>query len=218
MISNPVIAAENFAEKWHGADGVALEAAFYEWHREASIAVRLGLWRFTSQDTLTEALRQSFGPRAARQRTGLMAALSPTVVAPTQLVRAPKEQFIADMFPVLLTHQIKIDCEVRKSGTLLGRLGNKSRINRWLPYGRKLRLFVAACDVPKPYELYWKVRNVGPAAERRKQLRGEIVRDGGHQSKDETTSFSGEHYVEAYVVKEGACVAKDRIQVPIESQ
>ena len=141
-----------------------------------------------------------------------------SLVAPRQMARGPKEQFIADMFPVSLTHQLKIDCEVRKSGTLIGRLRNKSRINRWLPYGRKLRFFVSACGVSPPYDLYWKVRNVGPAAERKKQLRGEIVRDEGKQSRDETTSFSGEHYVEAYVVKDGVCVAKDRIPVPIESQ
>ena len=38
------------------------------------------------------------------------------------------------------------------------------------------------------------------------------------QSKNETTDFSGEHYVEAYVVKNRICVARDRIPVPIESQ
>jgi ABC-type branched-subunit amino acid transport system substrate-binding protein len=72
--------------------------------------------------------------------------------------------------------------------------------------------------VPVPYDLFWKVRNVGPAATRKGQERGEIVRDAGRQWKDERTSFSGEHYVEAYVIKNGVCMAQDRIQVPIESQ
>jgi hypothetical protein len=142
----------------------------------------------------------------------------PAANNPRLLVRAPKEQFIADMFPIRFIHHLKIDCDVRKSGTLIGSLRNKSRLNRWLPYGRQLRFFVASCDVPQPYDLYWKVRNVGAAAERRGQQRGEIVRDAGRQSKEETTDFSGEHYVEAYVVKNGTCVAKDRIHVPIESQ
>lgn len=218
VVSNPVIDAENFAEKWHGPEGARLEIAFYEWHREAYTAVRLGLWRFAGEDALTEAMRRAFGPRAARPRPTSMLAALPRTTAPSALARAPKEQFIADMFPIALTHQLKIDCEVRKSGTLLERLRKRSGINRWLPYGRQLRFCVATCTVPPPYQLYWKVRNVGPAAERRGQLRGEIVRDAGKQWKDETTDFSGEHYVEAYIVKNGVCVAKDRIQVPIASQ
>ena len=217
FIINPVISTENFAEKWRGTDGTALEAAFYDWHREASAAVRLGLWRFGTHDMLTEALRKSFGTRAAKPRTN-SAALPVMPIIPGKPVRAPKEQFIAEIFPLALSHQLKIDCEVRKSDTLVGKLRARSRVNRWLPYGRQLRFVVSSCNVPPPYELYWKVRNVGPAAERKGQERGQIVRDAGSQSRDERASFSGEHYVEAYVVKNGTCVAQDRIQVPIESQ
>jgi hypothetical protein len=217
VVCNPVITTENFAEKWRGPDGAALEAAFYDWHREAQAALKLGLWRFASQETLTEALEKSFGARAAGHRLGTTA-LPLTPIIRTRSARAPKEQFIAEMFPVALSHQLKIDCEVRNSGSLIGKLRNKSRTNRWLPYGRQLRFFVSSCNVPVPYDLFWKVRNVGPAATRKGQERGEIVRDAGRQWKDERTSFSGEHYVEAYVIKNGVCMAQDRIQVPIESQ
>ena len=31
----------------------------------------------------------------------------------------------------------------------------------------------------------------------------------------EESSFEGDHYVECYIVKNGVCVAKDRIEVPI---
>jgi hypothetical protein len=218
VVRNPVNEAENFAEKWVGPDGAHLETAFYDWHREAYTAVCLGLWRFAGEAPLTEAMRHAFGPRAARSRpTSLMVAV-PQTTAGSTLTRAPKEQFIADMFPVWLTHELKIDCEVRKSGSLLQRLRDRRRINRWLPYNRQLRFYVGSCTVPPPYQLYWKVRNVGPAAERRGQLRGEITLDAGKQWRDEISSFSGEHHVEAYIVKNGVCVAKDRIQVPIASQ
>ena len=218
VISNPVISSENFAEKWQGANGTALEAAFYEWHREASVAVRLGLWRFSSRETLSEAMRRSFGTRAAGSQAGPTAALPLVTATPNKSARAAREQFIDELFPVALTRQLKIDCEVRKSTTLIGKLRSRRLINRWLPYGRQLRFFVSSCNAPLPYDLYWKVRNVGPAAERRKEERGEIELDKGNQSREERTTFSGEHYVEAYVVKNGICVAQDRIQVPIESQ
>jgi hypothetical protein len=188
VISNPVIDEENFAEKWRGSDGAVLEAAFYDWHREAHAAVRLGLWKFASQDSMTEALKKSFGPRAANQRPESTTALPLMPIIPKRLARAPKEQFISEMFPVTLTHQLKIDCDVRSFDVLVGKLRGKSRINRWLPYGRQLRFFVSSCDVPLPYDLYWKVRNVGPAALRRGQERGEIVGDAGRLWRDERTS------------------------------
>jgi hypothetical protein len=37
----------------------------------------------------------------------------------------------------------------------------------WLPHGRSLCFKVEHCNVPMPYQLFWKVRNVGAEAERR---------------------------------------------------
>jgi hypothetical protein len=218
VIANPVIDSENFAEKWCGTEGMRLEEAFYAWHREAVTAIKLGLWNFPSQEALHESIRVAFGRRPVPRGTDGLMTRSVLAKAVTPSVRAPKEQFIADMFPVMLTHQLSLDCEERKAGKLLNRLLNRGHLNRWLPYGRELQFFVRSCSVPQPYDLYWKVRNVGAAARRRNMERGEIVRDEGHRRRKETTDFSGEHYVEAYIVKNGVCVAKDRISVPIDSR
>ena len=80
---------------------------------------------------------------------------------------------------------------------------------------RKLRFHVVSCNVPKPYGVLWKVRNVGVLAESKNQIRGDIVSDRGHLEKIETTSFQGPHFVECYIVKDGYCVARDRVDVPI---
>ena len=61
----------------------------------------------------------------------------------------------------------------------------------------------------------WKVRNFGSEAENLGQLRGEIVADEGNRKKKEETRYSGEHFVECYVIKNGICVARDKIMVPI---
>lgn len=77
--------------------------------------------------------------------------------------------------------------------------------------GRALAFEIKQCTVPKPYEVFWKVRNTGPHAEAIPGgLRGEITRDGGYEVKTETTSYVGSHWVECYVVKDKRCVAFDR--------
>ena len=46
-------------------------------------------------------------------------------------------------------------------------------------------------------------------------LRGQIVKDNGTEIRNEDTNFEGAHFVECYIIKDGICVARDRIDVPI---
>jgi hypothetical protein len=46
-------------------------------------------------------------------------------------------------------------------------------------------------------------------------IRGQIVPDGGKHLKYEQTNFHGDHFVEAYIVRDGVCVARDMIEVRI---
>lgn len=125
------------------------------------------------------------------------------------------EEFIEDSYPVDIRHELDIDCEVtvlNQSGSFLRRLLGPSF---FLPKGRSLYFKIDHCDVPKPFQLFWKVRNVGPEAERRQCIRGNIEEDIGNQNRKETSDFGGDHFVEAYVIKDGVCVARDLISVPI---
>ena len=70
-----------------------------------------------------------------------------------------------------------------------------------------------AVNCPQPYKVLWKVKNVGPEAERRNEIRGQIAERG--RAIVEHTSFFGNHYIECYIVKDGMCVAKNRIEIPI---
>lgn len=127
------------------------------------------------------------------------------------------EQFIEDRFPVDIRYNLGIDCKVTQNGFRpfrLSELLGKPKEKRWLSQNKNLCFFIDKTDVPEPYDVYWKVRNVGPEAERRKLLRGTIFR--GHKSRNEHTDFTGPHYVECYIVKSGICVARDRIAVPID--
>jgi hypothetical protein len=104
--------------------------------------------------------------------------------------------------------------KVRIKGRILPKNGFRTcdlsaRGNR-VEKGRWLRFDVTSCDVPKPYEVYWKVRNTGDEAARVGQLRGEITRDAGSETKRESTAYRGSHYVECFVVRNGVCVAADK--------
>ena len=125
------------------------------------------------------------------------------------------EEFIEDKHNVDVRYNLTIDCKVTQDGftTQLLRIMLARRFP--LKFNKKLRFFVTSCNAPEPYTVMWKVRNIGNIAEMKDIIRGEIWPDGGNRARDERTSFSGSHFVECYVVKDGVCVARDRIDVPI---
>lgn len=129
--------------------------------------------------------------------------------------RADTEQFIEDQCPVDIQFNLDVECTVAHAGKEERRYFMGS-IFPWLKLGRSLTFRVARCNVPAPYQVFWKVRNVGLLAERKNMIRGEIVRDGGRHQAVETSDFGGEHFVECYIVKDGICVARDLIEVPID--
>ena len=130
-----------------------------------------------------------------------------------------KEQFIQDLFPVRLRNKVKINCLISANGfrttKLSELLGEDTSTNRFVVQRSKsLDFYIEECDVKEPYEIYWKVRNVGEEARSRNNLRGAIVKGGTKQHEE--SQFHGPHYVECYIVKDNVCVAKSRINVPIE--
>lgn len=126
------------------------------------------------------------------------------------------EEFIEDSYAVDIQFELEIECIVSRGGAEEQRYRFLEHTFPWLKLGRKLVFRVVCCNVPEPCEVFWKVRNVGPLAERKDMIRGQIVRDRANRRQVEKTDFGGEHYVECYVVKDGICVARDLLEVPIE--
>lgn len=125
------------------------------------------------------------------------------------------EEFIEDKYPVKITYNLTLDCKIIRNGfreALLSELlarGNKITRVRDLD-------FTIRTDVPEPYEVKWKARNVGIEAEKRNCLRGEIICSNRNDFvRHESADFCGPHYMEAYILKNGIIVARDRIEVPI---
>lgn len=127
---------------------------------------------------------------------------------------ADTEQFIEDLYPVNCSYCCNVSCYVSGNGwrpTLLSEF--LAILKHFLPHNFEIRCNVQYTDCPLPYEVFWKVKNVGPEAARRNQIRGQIVEKG--KSIVEKSNFYGKHYIECYIVKNGVCVAKKRIDIPI---
>lgn len=127
-----------------------------------------------------------------------------------------KEQFIEDQYPLDIRYDLELDCEISKD-TMVETLQRALLLKRRVLQGRGLRFYVKSTNVPDDYFVFWKIRNRGEHAVRRGQLRGQLERDSGNNEKIERSTFEGNHYVEAYIVKDGVCVARERIAVPIAS-
>lgn len=73
-------------------------------------------------------------------------------------------------------------------------------------------MFSATTNVPKPFSLYWQVVNTGLEAEQANQLRGQILPSRtvgvGGLTQKESTLYTGMHWIECFVVKDGICVAR----------
>lgn len=123
------------------------------------------------------------------------------------------EEFIRDKFPVDIIYNLKIDCEVKQDGWRPNLLSRIIKADGFLKVDKSLEFMIISTDCPQPYDIYWKVRNVGKEAESRDDIRGQIVK--GVSSHREHSVFRGPHYTECYLVKNNICVAKAKINVPI---
>ncbi|KHJ37050.1 hypothetical protein PBAC_27540 [Pedobacter glucosidilyticus] len=122
------------------------------------------------------------------------------------------EEFIENKYPINISYGLRIDCLVNQAGFRSELL----RQIRLLRKKKELIFFIDRTDVPEPYEILWKVKNEGEIAKQKDCLRGQIIKSNKDYSKrKENSNFEGAHYVECYIIKDGYCVAGDRIDVPI---
>ena len=124
------------------------------------------------------------------------------------------EQFIEDMFPISIQYNCRIECFVSGDGWRESHLAAfLSALRKFIPHHFRVRCVLSYTDCPGDYRVFWKVKNVGPEAERKNCLRGQILERG--KTISEPTSFFGNHYIECYIIKNDICVARTRINVPI---
>lgn len=122
------------------------------------------------------------------------------------------EQFIDDLYPIDEQIYPEIVCSIRKDGYRVAYPEYLLKCGNPLPIG--LKVIFEISNISCSYDqILWKVRNVGSEAERRNDIRGQI-QDRGPRI-EETTLFSGSHYIECYVIKDGICIGIGHKNVPI---
>lgn len=84
--------------------------------------------------------------------------------------------------------------------------------NNGEPLDKGLSLqFQAYTGVKRPFTVKWQITNTGEEAQRAGCMRGYFENsDIGEMGKRETTSYSGSHSVQCFIIKKGICVAKSK--------
>lgn len=123
------------------------------------------------------------------------------------------EMFIEDIFPIDLKTEILLFCDVQTDG--FRRTSLKNFIDSQIKLKKEAELFFEIeCDVKGKYEIYWKIKNEQDEAERKNQIRGQIIK--GKKTHKENTAYTGIHTVEVYIIKENVCIARSRLEIPIK--
>lgn len=128
------------------------------------------------------------------------------------------EEFIEDSYPVDIRYHVELDCKVTQDGYRTQSLRNMLQSRYRLSPRKKLsfKIDMQHITVEQPYNILWKVLNVGDEARRRNLIRGQILPDEGKGQREESTDFRGDHIVECYIIKDEVVVGRAEIAVPIE--
>lgn len=219
-VENPVDPTENFADSWK--ENPEKGDRFYEWLGKLKEGWELTKQNSENLQTILEGrLGQGVVKRAFQvlneSRSNRPIELSGSTALST--FNVPWRQ--KPQWPI-----VEIE---RYAVRVIGKYSSNKANGMWTefqsdgsPLEKQLSLrFFAETDVPKPYEVYWQVVNTGEEATQRRQLRGEFNKSmssgaGGLNStsvramRDEHTEYSGMHWVECFIVKNGLCVARSQ--------
>lgn len=206
-VPNPVNPEENFADKW--AEKPRKAQVFFDWlnavESEHQDLLGAGTTRIAGYVTASYELPvlESAPPEPRRrpllQRTSLVALDSSTSLD------VPHRE--APRWPISRTGNVSIT-------GFHGQNGNWKRFGSGegpLRKGVSLK-FVAKTDVVGPVDVFWQVVNTGKEAGAAGQLRGRLFQatnaGRGGLSRNESTAFSGLHWIECFVVQHGVCLAR----------
>ncbi|MEZ9235549.1 nucleotidyltransferase [Shewanella sp. 10N.286.52.A9] len=188
LIQNPANPGENFADRWHEDDHARAKAFFQwvSWLKEDFINIDT----FVENDRFTKSLVDVYRPSN-------LPALHFNV--------QHKEH---GGWPVSLNQDYNVEIKASYKTNVFWK---KFESGQPLLKGKDLK-FKVNTNIPKPFDIYWQVVNTGQEAANAGQLRGEISEHTNRNSSDiyrtESTSYTGDHWVECYVIKNGNCVAR----------
>jgi len=208
-IANPVDPDENFADRWN--DHPERQEAFTRWIRKAQTDFSV-IGRYSGLREAIEHLIPVLGERTMT-KSAVELGVSLSTASPTAVSARPQPPAIADTGHTQRPPwPMEIQYKTTVSGSIHAKQGTKKLwglTNRTVPKKVWLR-FVAKTNAPPPYEIRWQVVNTGKEAAAAGQLRGDFYTNdvAGRDVRWERTLYRGSHWIEAFVIKNGKCVAR----------
>lgn len=212
-VENPVCPEENFAEKWNDDHNKA--SAFSLWVKKIN-ADYIKLIQSQTRNELLYNLYVMFGQNAidlANNELGGFDAVVP------QALQENKEIVPLDIQQALnVSHRQKAPWKLPSWNTATITTtarynGQEFTLKSGTPINKKAQLiFKAVHNVKPPFRVKWQVTNTGKEALLKGCLRGDFY-DSDLDFKNvrtETTSYTGIHFVQCFIIKKGQCVAKSK--------
>ncbi len=190
-IPNPTNPGENFADKWH-ENNHARAKAFFQWVAWAKEDF-LNIAEWLDEEHYTRRLASPVNNNSLTS-------------APSKALSFDVPHRQSPCWPINLNYSVQLSAKFKASGAW-------HRFNSDDPlYKNHDLLFSATTNVPPPFQVYWQVVNTGKEAEAAGQLRGKIVLSKiagiGGLTQKEYTAYTGIHWIECFIVKDGVCVAR----------
>ena len=210
-VANPADPDENFADKWN--EYPKRREAFFRWLDK----VQADFVKVSQQPTssrVIEALRPMLGQRvlgsvAADLGLKMASSVPPPVTSRIQVPELGNTRhLLAPIWPVQVHYKANVSGSVygKKPGRKLWAL-----VDRSVPKDVWLK-FTVKTNAPSPYEVRWQVVNTGKEAADAGQLRGDFY-DSNDNVRWESTCYRGTHWVEAFIIKNGICVARSNRKI-----
>jgi len=207
-VANP-IEDENFADKWN--DYPDRKEAFMEWLKRASEDfINIGKKQTLDEaiDLLTPLIGEQIMAKAANALGIQKKSFLPVLIMPQNQVPSlgDAKHCQSPLWSVSEIYRAKVKGSVcsKKGGRRLWEL-----TDRPVPKNVWLR-FSVTTNTPLPYNVKWQVVNTGKEALEAGQLRGDFYDNDipADNIRWERTLFKGTHWVEAFIIKNGVCVAR----------
>jgi hypothetical protein len=203
---------ENFADRWH-EDDHAKAKAFFQWvgWLQADLDSLLNSNDIAGMEgTLTEAFGNTIATRALNRlgvtpsmtRSGAVVRASSTALARFDVSHRERPQW-----PENYRYDVVLTARLHRNGFRPRDLRNEGEpVPKWCSL-----TFQARTTVPRPFKVYWQVVNTGMSAADAGDLRGKII-DAQLYRGDltwdrESTKYTGMHWIECFIVKDGYLVA-----------
>lgn len=210
-VDNPVNPSENFADKWQ--EYPQRQKIFLNWLTQVEIDVIEAVNAIDFQRA-TKSLKRQFGEIAINEavqdvfRPSVKIATSKETSNISSLFDVPHRQKPSWFMQLNNNNRVRINARVIKNG-----FRPKNYFNNSLRLNKNASLqFIANTNVIKPFDVYWQVVNTGEEAQSANALRGDFYETSqiqkGKRIRKESTLYTGTHWVECFIVKQGICVAR----------